>query len=108
MEIYELKNEITELLAAARVIVQRFGHTKKFAKHSVAVAIKQHENFNYMKLVRFLRGDQMGKMLDYVDNLNETTSSNVREKIEPEIMEELNNWIVDDRLKEKQLNLMAR
>ena len=41
-------------------------------------------------------------------NLNETTFSNVREKMEPEIMEELNNWIVDDRMKEKQLNRMPQ
>ena len=108
MEIYELKNEITELLAAARVIVQKFGHTKKFAKHSVAFVIKQHENFNDMKLVRFLRRDQIGKMLGYGRNFNETTFSKVRERMEPEIMEELNNWIVEDRMKGKQLNLMSQ
>ncbi len=108
MEIYELKNKITELLAAARVIVQKFGHTKKFAKHPVAFVIKQHENFNDMKLVRFLRRDRLGRMLGYGRDLNETTFSKARDRMEPEIMEELNNWIVEDRMKGKQLKLMSQ
>ena len=35
------KNKILEVYAAARVIVQRYGHTKKFAKHIVALVIKE-------------------------------------------------------------------
>ncbi|MHB1830629.1 MAG: transposase [Candidatus Micrarchaeaceae archaeon] len=108
MEIYELKDKITELLAAARVIVQKFGHTKKFAKHSVAFVIKQHENFNDIKLVRFLRRDPIGKMLGYGRTFDETTFSKVRDRMEPEIMEELNNWIVEDRMKGRQLKLMSQ
>ena len=35
-----IKNKIPEVYAAAHVIVQRYGHTKKFAKHIVALVIK--------------------------------------------------------------------
>ncbi len=108
MEIYELKSKITELLAAARIIVQKFGHTKKFAKHPVAFVIKQHENFNDIKLVRFLRRYPIGKMLGYGRTFDETTFSKVRDRMEPEIMEALNNWIVEDKMKVKQLRLMSQ
>lgn len=108
MEIYEAKNKIVELLAAARVIVQKFGHTKKFAKHPVAFIIRQHEKFNDIKLVRFLRRDCIGKILGYSRTFDETTFSKIRSRMEPEIMEELNNWIVEDRMKGRQLKLMSQ
>ncbi len=108
MEIYELKTKITEFLAAARVIVQKFGHTKKFAKHPVALIIKQHENFKDIKLVKFLQKDPIGRVLGYSRDFDVTTFSKIRERMEPEIMEELNNWIVEDRMKGKQLKLMSQ
>ena len=40
MKIYEIINKIPEVHAAARIIVQRYGHTRKFAKHLVALAIR--------------------------------------------------------------------
>ncbi len=108
MEIYEAKDKIVELLAAARVVVQKFGHTKKFAKHAVAFVIKQHENFKDIKLVKFLRKDPIGRVLGYDRNLNATTFSKVRERMQPEIMEALNNWIVEIKLKGRQLRLISQ
>lgn len=46
--------------------------------------------------------------MGYGRNLDETTFSKVRERMEPEIMEELNNWIVEDRMKGRQLKLMSQ
>ncbi|MGC8479833.1 MAG: hypothetical protein ACP5M9_04185, partial [Candidatus Micrarchaeia archaeon] len=63
MGIYELKNKIVEVWAAARIIVQKYGHTSKFAKHLVAFAIRQIENFNDVKLVHFLMNDKIGRIL---------------------------------------------
>ncbi len=108
MEIYELKDKIVEVLAAARIIVQKFGHTKKFAKHPVAFVIKQLENFKDAKLVEFLRRDSIGKMLGYKKTLSETTFSKLRERMEPEILQELQIWITSDLLKGKQLRLIAQ
>lgn len=108
MEIYELKNKIVEVLAAARVIVQKFGHRKKFAKHVVAFVIKQYENLKDIKLVEFLGKDPIGKILGYKSRPNETTFSKVRERMEPEILQQLQIWIVSELLKGKQLKLIAQ
>ena len=108
MEIYELKNKITELLAAARVIVQRFGHTKKFAKHLVAFAIRQHENINDAKLANFLARDPIGKLLGYGHKPHKSVFSKVRERSDPRMFKELHDWIVQDRLRGKRLRLIAQ
>ena len=50
MELYEIRDKIVVVWAAAWVIVHRYGHTKKFAKHVVALVIKQCENFKDLKL----------------------------------------------------------
>jgi len=47
------KNKIVEVYAAARVIVQRYGYTKKFAKHIVALVIKEQENLTDEELAEF-------------------------------------------------------
>ncbi len=108
MEIYELKDKIVEVLAAARVIVQKFGHTKKFAKHPVAFVIKQLENFKDAKLVEFLRKNPIGKLLGYKKTFSETTFSKLRERMNPEILQELQIWITSDLLKGRQLKLIAQ
>lgn len=108
MELYEIKDKITELLAASRVIVQEFGHTKKFAKHLVAFAIRQHERFNDVKLANFLGRDPIGKMLDYKKKPHKSTFSKVRKRADPRMFKELHDWIVQDRLKGKQLRLIAQ
>ena len=63
MEIYELKNKSIGVWTTARVIVQKYEHTWKFAKHLVALGIRQIENFNDIKLVHFLTNDKIGRIL---------------------------------------------
>jgi hypothetical protein len=108
MELYEIKNKIVEVHAAARIIVQKYGHTRKFAKHIVALVIKQIENFKDIKLVEFLGRDPIGKMLGYKKRPDATTFSKVRERIVPEILETLHYWIVESLMKGKQLRLLAQ
>lgn len=108
MEIYEIKNKIVEVWAAARIIVQKYGHRKKFAKHLVAFAIRQIENFNDVKLAEFLGRDPIGKLLGYKRKPHKSTFSKVRKRSEYQMFEELHSWIVEDRLKGKQLRLVAQ
>ncbi len=63
MEIYEIKTKIVEVWAAARMIVQKYGHMKKFAKHIVALVIKQNENLRDIKLAEFLEKIRLAKSL---------------------------------------------
>ena len=108
MEIYELKNKLIAVWAAARVIVQKYGHTRKFAKHLVALAIRQIENFNDIKLVHFLMNDKIGRILGYKRTLHESTFSKVRERSDPMMFQELITWIIEDRFKGKQISLVAQ
>lgn len=108
MEIYEIKDKIVEVWAAARVIVQKYGHTKKFAKHLVAFMIRQHENFTDVRLANFLGRDPIGKLLGYKNRPDPSTFSKVRDRSVPEMFKELHDWIVQDRLKGKQLRLITQ
>ena len=108
MEIYGIKNKIVEVWAAARVVVQRYGHTKKFAKHLVAFVIRQHENFTDEKLAEFLGRDSIGKLLGYERKPHKSTFSKMRARSDPDMFKELHDWIVQDKLKSKQLRLIAQ
>ena len=108
IEKYEIKDKILEVWAVARVIVQGYGHTKKFAKHIVALMIKQSENFRDVKLSDFLGRDPIGKMLGYKKKPHPSTFSKVRERADPRIFKDVYDWIVQDRLKDKQIRLFAQ
>jgi len=108
MNIIELKNKIVEVWAVARVIVQRYDHTKKFAKHIVALVIKQNENFRDVKLAEFLGTDPIGKILGYKKKPHPSTFSKVRERANPRILQEVYAWIISDRFKGKQIKLVAQ
>ena len=108
IEKYEIKDKILEVWAVARVIVQGYGHTKKFAKHIVALMIKQSENFRDVKLSDFLGKDPIGKMLGYKKKPHPSTFSKVRERADPRIFKDVYDWIVQDRLKDKQIRLFAQ
>ena len=54
MEIYELKNKILEVLAYARVVSIRNGHTGEYAKHVVALVVKQTMHFTDNEITEFL------------------------------------------------------
>jgi IS5 family transposase len=108
MNIGDVKDKITEVWAAARVIVRRYGHTKKFAKHVVAFAIKQTEGFTDEKLAEFLGKDPVGRLLGYVKRPNPSTFSKVRKRSDPKMFEELYNWLVQDAMKGKQVRLLVQ
>jgi len=48
------KNKIVEVLAYAREVSIRRGHTRKYAKHLVALAIRQIMNLTDRELAEFL------------------------------------------------------
>jgi hypothetical protein len=88
--------------------VQKYGHARKFAKHLVALAIRQIENFNDVRLVRFLMNDRIGRILGYKKKLHESTFSKVRERSDPMMFRELINWIVEERLGENRSTLLHK
>ena len=57
------KNKILEVYAAARVIVERYGHTKKFAKHIVALVIKEQKKLTDKELAKFMTINSIGRVL---------------------------------------------
>ena len=99
MKISKIKNKIPEVCAATRVIVQHYGHTKKFAKHIVALVIKQVDGLTDVELVDLV-GTKIGRTIGYRKRPDYSIFSKVRERAEPEIFEELNNWILQNRLTE--------
>ena len=107
MNIEELKNKIPEVCAATRVIVQHYGHTRKFAKHIIALVIKQLKKFTDVELSEFVGTNKIGKMLGYKKTPTDSTFSKVRERADPAIFEDLNNWVLQDRMKGKQIRLLA-
>ena len=107
MKISKIKNKIPEVCAAARVIVQHYGHTRKFAKHIVALVIKQVEGLTDVELVDLV-GTKIGRIIGYRKRPNYSIFSKVRERAEPEIFEELNNWILQDRFNGRQIRLIAQ
>ena len=107
MKIEELKNKIPEVHAAARIIVQEYGHTKKFAKHIIALVVKQIKHLTDIELVEFIGTDKIGKMLGYKIMPTSSTFSKVRERSDPNILRDLNSWILQDRFKGRQVRLLA-
>lgn len=103
-----LRNKIVQVHAAARVIVQRHGHTRKFAKHIVALVIKAEKKFTDDELAEFLGKDPIGKLLGYKKRPNPSNFSKVRVRAGPKIFEELYSWLVYDAMKGKQVRLVAQ
>ena len=109
MKIDETKDKIVEVWAVARVIVQKYGHTKKFAKHIVALTIKQYENLSSdSKLADFLVSNEIGRILGYKKRPHKSTFSKVRERSDPQIFKDVCDWIIASRTKGKRLRLVAQ
>lgn len=108
MNIEELENKIPEVCAAVRVIVQHYRHTKKFAKHIVALVIKQVKDLKDWELVEFVGTNKIGKLIGYKQTPTPSTFSKVRERTDPNIFRDLDNWITQDRFKGKQIRLLAQ
>lgn len=82
-------NKIREVLADARIIVKKYGHTAKYAKHLAALVIRQWKRLNSDKeLCEFLSKDPIGRILEYETKFNHTIFSKVRKDAEP-MMQEL-------------------
>ncbi len=54
MKIYELKNKMPEVLAYARIVSKKYRYTGKYAKHIVALVVKQIMHFTDKELAEFL------------------------------------------------------
>lgn len=108
MDIYDLKNKIVEVWKIAQVVVQQFGHTKKFAKHVVAFAIKQKEHLTDKKLAKFVGTEEIGKEIGYSKIPNPTVFSKFRERAEPEILEFVANTVLLLKYKDKSIKLIAQ
>ena len=78
MKIEELRNKIPAVCAAARIIVQHYGHTKKFAKHIVALVVGQIEDLTDAELVEFV-GANTGRLIGYKKKPDYSTFSKVRD-----------------------------
>lgn len=90
MELETLRNKIREVMAYARVLVQEYGHLKKFAKHIAALAIKQLRGIpTDKKLIEFISTDPIGKDIGYDYVPDESIFSKVRERMDPEILAEM-------------------
>ncbi len=106
MEICELKNKILEVLAYARVVSIRNGHTGKYAKHIVALVVKQTMHFTDNELTEFLSTNEMGRILGYKTRFNHTIFSKVR-KTASKIVKELYEFLIYQKMKGKQIRLVA-
>jgi hypothetical protein len=101
MNINDLKNKIVEVKACARVLVQKFGHTVKSAKHIIALAIKQlHGLPTDAALIRFLSTDPIGGVIGYDSKPDKTIFSKVRERFDPEILRAVIDWLLFSRYKD--------
>lgn len=108
MEITEIRNKIPEVRAAARVIVQRYGHTTKFAKHLVAFAIRQILGFTDRRLAEFVGTNPIGRMLGYAGIPHMSTFSKVRSRADPKMFYELYDVLLHINYKDRQLRLIAQ
>ena len=57
------KNKIVEALAYAREVSIRHRHTKRYAKHFVALAIKQIAHLTDRELAEFLSKSEIGRLI---------------------------------------------
>ncbi|MCL5117205.1 MAG: hypothetical protein M1124_00030 [Candidatus Marsarchaeota archaeon] len=85
--LYETKYKIIEVYAIAHVVVQKYGHTKKFAKQIAALVIKQDKNLTDEKFADFLGEDEEGKALGYSKRPNPSVFSKVRKRADPRIFQ---------------------
>jgi len=85
------KNKILEVYAASRVIVQRYGYMKKFAKHIVALVMKEQENLTDEELAEFMTLNPIGRLLGYKRKPNPSTFSKLRSRSD---RESLRNFII--------------
>jgi len=64
------KNKIVEVLVYAREVSIGHRHTIKYAKHLVALAIKQMMHLTDRELAEFLLKSEIGRILNYKQQFN--------------------------------------
>ncbi|MGC9205373.1 MAG: hypothetical protein ACP5FN_03835 [Candidatus Micrarchaeia archaeon] len=106
MKIGDLKYKIPEVLAYARIVSKRYGHTGKYAKHIVALVIKQILHLTDRELAEFLSTNEIGRVLRYKMHFNHTIFSKVR-KNASKIIKELYEFLIYQKMKGKQIRLVA-
>lgn len=90
MKINKTKIKIDEVSAYLHVLLQESGHRAKSAKHLIALAIKQLEGISTdVKLIEFLSTNPIGKLIGYEHKPDSTTSSKIRERFDPQILQRL-------------------
>lgn len=101
-------NKIRVVLADARIVAKKYGHTAKYAKHLVALVIRQWERLNSDKeLCEFLSKDLIGRILGYKTKFNHTIFSKVRKEAAP-AMQELFEITLYDASKGNVVRLIAQ
>ena len=78
--------------------------TGKYAKHIVALVVKQTMHFTDNELTEFLSTNEMGRILGYKIRFDHTIFSKVR-KTASKIVKELYEFLVYRRMKEKRIRL---
>ncbi len=106
MKICELKYKIPEVLAYARIVSKKNNHTGKYAKHIVALVIKQIMNLTDRGLTEFLSTNEIGRMLGYNTYFNYTIFSKVR-RSSSKILKEFYEIMIYQKMKGKQVRLAA-
>lgn len=69
--------------------------------------MKQIEDLTDVELIEFV-STKIGKIIGYKKKPSQSTFSKVRERADPAMIEELNNWILQDKLEGKQIRLLAQ
>ncbi len=106
MKIYELKNKIPEVWAYAKIVSIENGHTVKYAKHIVALVIKQIMHLTDKELAEFLSTNEIGRMLHYKMHFSHTIFSKAR-KAASEMVKDLYEFLIYQKMKRKHIRLLA-
>jgi len=107
MNIRKLTYKIPEVLAYARIITEKNGHTQKYAKHAIALGIKQLLKLTDRELAEFLFTSEIGRILGYKQHFSYTIFSKVRKNAD-KIMKELYELILYHKMKNKNIRLIAQ
>ena len=81
---------------------------KKFAKHIVALVIKEQANLTDEELVEFVAVNLIGRLLGYKRKSNPSTFSKVRSRYGQRIFEELYYWLVQNAMRARRLRPIAQ
>ncbi|MEM3744710.1 MAG: transposase [Candidatus Micrarchaeaceae archaeon] len=104
------KNKIVEVLATAGIVAKSHGHTGKYAKHYIALSIKQSKGgISDRELADFLMTDEIGRILGYKRKFSYTIFPKVMSKPDTDqIMKEIYTILISDVMRGRQVTLLAQ